>query len=270
MGGRSGATAGIGYERPLPGLLALADEPKSSGSKGQGGTTDSPKAADSTKAKAKAAAGPVWNKEYELVVNFEINQPDAETGRYRRPYVAIWAEDKDGTSVRTMSLWVSMGGAGPFQWLPDLKRWYAGDQERKRRDKKELLFTVARPTRPPGKYKVIWDGKDDRGKPVPAGEYTHLRRGRARARDVPEHPQRSDPLRQAVQRGTQGQCRDPIRLDRVSSKGFGEIKVATPRTIPRGKAGRGGASSASGSPSSCSGCIFTCRCSGWRPSCSSA
>ena len=25
---------------------------------------------------------------------------------------------------------------------------------------------------PPGKYKVIWDGKDDHGKPVPAGEYT--------------------------------------------------------------------------------------------------
>ena len=83
------------YERPLPGLLAQADEPKSS------------------KAKAtKAAAGPAWNKDYELVVNFEINRPDAETGRYRRPYVAIWAEDKDGTSVRTMSLWVSMGGAG--------------------------------------------------------------------------------------------------------------------------------------------------------------
>ena len=34
--------------------------------------------------------------------------------------------------VRTLSLWVSMGGAGPFQWLPDLKRWYPGDQERKR------------------------------------------------------------------------------------------------------------------------------------------
>ncbi len=65
-----------------------------------------------------------------------------------------------------------MGGAGPFQWLPDLKRWYAGDQERKRTDKKELLFTIARPTRQAGKYKVIWDGKDDRGKLLPAGEYT--------------------------------------------------------------------------------------------------
>ena len=43
---------------------------------------------------------------------------------------------------------------------------------RKRHDKKELLFTIARPTRQAGKYKVIWDGKDDHGKPLPAGEYT--------------------------------------------------------------------------------------------------
>ncbi len=86
--------------------------------------------------------------------------------------MAVWVEDKDGKSVRTLSLWVSMGGAGPFQWLPDLKRWYASDHERKRYDKKELLFTIARPTRQPGKYKVIWDGKDDHNKLLPAGEYT--------------------------------------------------------------------------------------------------
>ena len=45
-------------------------------------------------------------------------------------------------------------------------------QDRKRRDKTELLFTISRPTRPSGKYKVIWDGKDDHGKVLPAGEYT--------------------------------------------------------------------------------------------------
>ena len=33
---------------------------------------------------------------------------------------------------------------------------------------------MARPTRPPGKYKVIWDGKDGQGKPVGKGEYTIL------------------------------------------------------------------------------------------------
>ncbi|MGP0062794.1 MAG: DUF2271 domain-containing protein [Isosphaeraceae bacterium] len=151
------------YERAQPGLLAMADEPKSSTAKGQVG---SGKTASGTK-----AATP-WNKDYELVVNFEINHPESEAGRYRRPYLAVWVEDKDGNSVRTLALWVSMGGAGPLQWLPDLKRWYAGDRERKKSDKQELLFTIARPTRQPGKYKVIWDGRDDRRKMLPAGEYT--------------------------------------------------------------------------------------------------
>jgi FAD:protein FMN transferase len=151
------------YERPRPGLLAFADDPKPSTAKSQDGAG---------KPAPAAPTAPEWNKDYELVVNFEINHPEAEAGRYRRPYVAVWIEDKDGRSVKTLTLWVSMGGAGPFQWLPDLKRWYAGDRERKKTDKKELLFTIARPTRQPGKYKVIWDGKDDRGKLLPAGEYS--------------------------------------------------------------------------------------------------
>jgi hypothetical protein len=65
-----------------------------------------------------------------------------------------------------------MGGAGPFQWLPDLKRWYRADQARKQVEPKDLVFTTARPTRQPGKYKIIWDGKDDHGKAVSPGEYT--------------------------------------------------------------------------------------------------
>ncbi len=117
-------------------------------------------------------ASNTWNPEFELVINFEINQPNNAGRRYRRPYVAIWVENKDGFPVRNLTLWVSMGGSGPFQWLPDLKRWYKADQARKEVENKDLVFTMARPTRPPGKYKVIWDGKDDHGKPVPAGEYT--------------------------------------------------------------------------------------------------
>ena len=37
--------------------------------------------------------------------------------------------------------------------------------------KKNLIYTIARPTRPPGEYTVVWDGKDDLGKPVPRGAY---------------------------------------------------------------------------------------------------
>jgi thiamine biosynthesis lipoprotein ApbE len=135
-----------------------------------------------------------WGDEYELVVDFEINQPEVTAepgpeaapeparrggrggrgarGRYRRPYVAVWVEDKNGFPVRNLVLWVSQTGAGPFQWIPDLKRWYASDKRRKKVDKKDIVLTIARPTRPPGKYSAIWNGKDDKGRPVPPGVYT--------------------------------------------------------------------------------------------------
>ena len=85
--------------------------------------------------------------------------------------MAVWVEDKDGGRADAVALGLA-GGAGPFQWLPDLKRWYQADQDRKQIEKKEIFFTVSRPTRPPGKYKVIWDGKDNNGKQLAGGEYT--------------------------------------------------------------------------------------------------
>ncbi len=132
------------FERPMQ--VALADKPT-----------------------AKEAA---WGDEFELLVNFEINRPAAAGGRYRRPYVVVWVEDKDGRPVRNLLLWVSSGGAGPFQWMPDLKRWHAADKLRRKTDKREMVFLIARPTRPPGKYTTLWDGKDDFEKPLPPGEYT--------------------------------------------------------------------------------------------------
>jgi len=120
------------------------------------------------------APGGSWGDTFEMAVSFEINRPEGGGGRYRRPYVVVWVEDKDGFPVRTVSLWVSQGGAGPFQWVLDLKRWYKSDKARKKVDPQELVLTMSRPTRPPGQYTVVWDGKDDRGKPVAAGEYTVL------------------------------------------------------------------------------------------------
>jgi hypothetical protein len=145
-------------EQPAP-LLAAHRE---AGERPQSATSPAPPSQPS---------GVSWGRDFELVVAFEINQPEGEGQRYRRPYVAIWVENKEGFPIRNLTLWVSMGGAGPFQWLPDLKRWYRADQARKEVDKQEMIFTIARPTRPPGKYKVIWNGKDDHGNPVASGEY---------------------------------------------------------------------------------------------------
>ena len=36
------------------------------------------------------------------------------------------------------------------------------------------MFQIAQPTRPPGQYSVLWDGKDDHGKPLKPGTYTVL------------------------------------------------------------------------------------------------
>jgi FAD:protein FMN transferase len=152
-------------ERPGPVMLAQA------ASRNLAPSSDKA-TADPGKVEPKASPRPAWNKELELLVNFEINHPEAEKGRYRRPYVAVWIEDGEGKQVRTLALWVSLGGSGPFQWLPDLKRWYKSDEDRKLAEKKDIFFTISRPTRPPGKYKLIWDGKDNHGTQLGGGEYT--------------------------------------------------------------------------------------------------
>jgi thiamine biosynthesis lipoprotein ApbE len=141
---------------------ALAANPSQPGLAGQ----------DGEKARRPDGAARSWPAGLELVVNYEINRPDGVSGRYRRPYLAVWIEDKNGFPVRTLALWVSFGGAGPFQWLPDLKRWYKSDRDRKLVEKKEIIFTVSRPTRQPGKYSVIWDGKDNSGRQLDRGDYT--------------------------------------------------------------------------------------------------
>ncbi|MBL9129359.1 MAG: DUF2271 domain-containing protein, partial [Verrucomicrobiales bacterium] len=108
---------------------------------------------------------PTWNPEFELRIQFELAR--FEDPRYRRPFVAVWVEDKDKVPVRTVALWFQ----GP-RWLPDLRSWYRGDQLRQLADPTDLAASVASATRPPGRYTVKWDGKDDAGAWVKPGKYT--------------------------------------------------------------------------------------------------
>lgn len=133
------------FETPRPVRIAFAPEPRPTPA---------------------AAAEP-----FEVLVKYEIMPTEGLARRYRRPYLAIWVEDKDGVSVRTLALFLQKNQPGP-RWFPDLKRWYKADQVRKLVEEGDLIQTVARATRPPGQYEVIWDGKDDHGKPVGPGEYT--------------------------------------------------------------------------------------------------
>ena len=58
------------------------------------------------------------------------------------------------------------------RWLPDLKAWSRGDRLRHMAEGTDIASSVSSATRPPGKYSVKWDGKDQAGKPVKAGKYT--------------------------------------------------------------------------------------------------
>ena len=105
---------------------------------------------------------------FELLVEFEVNKPP-RGGRW--PYLAVWLEDQDGFPVRTLNLFVKSNGQGP-RWHRELRRWYRSNQLRLVVDETDLIDTMSVATRPPGKYKVVWDGKDDAGALVKAGTYT--------------------------------------------------------------------------------------------------
>jgi len=108
----------------------------------------------------------VWNQNFELVIGVElarINSP-----RYRRPYVAVWIEDKDHFPVRTLALWYD----NKQRWLPELKNWYRENQIRTMAEGTDITRTVSSATRMPGTYTLKWDGKDNEGKLVKAGTYT--------------------------------------------------------------------------------------------------
>ncbi len=106
-----------------------------------------------------------WDTSFELAVSFELSAIN-DRG-YRRPYVAVWIEDKDRFPVRTLALWYQKS-----RWLPDLKAWSRGDRMRSMAEGTDLTRSVSSATRQAGKYSLKWDGKDNQGKFVKPGKYT--------------------------------------------------------------------------------------------------
>ncbi len=104
-----------------------------------------------------------WNPDYELVLSLELAQIP---GFARRPYVAVWVEDKDKKPVRTIALWYSKD-----RWLHDLRAWYSTCYSRYTGEA-NTMSTISSATRSAGKYNLKWDGKDDNGNFVKQGTYT--------------------------------------------------------------------------------------------------
>jgi thiamine biosynthesis lipoprotein len=110
------------------------------------------------------AAG-LWDPNNELTITLELAR--IEGSRARRPYVAVWIEDKDKFPVRTIALWEQKP-----RWLPELRAWYHDDRVRDAAEHRDITASVSSATRSPGKYTLTWDGKDNSGKLVKAGTYT--------------------------------------------------------------------------------------------------
>ncbi len=99
-----------------------------------------------------------WPAGYE--VSIQLNLKTVQMMRVRRPYVAVWAEDATGQLVRNIEIW-----ANKQKYLPDLNDWW------KINGRSYSTISMSKPTRDPGRYRLVWNGLDDRGRPVAPGSY---------------------------------------------------------------------------------------------------
>lgn len=104
-----------------------------------------------------------WNKDFEVAVSLELTRFE---GRSRRPFVAVWIEDSNKETVRTIALWFNKP-----RWLPDLKEWFRKNKDRYQNGSQDV-YSISSATRAPGSYTLKWDGKNEQGEYVKADTYT--------------------------------------------------------------------------------------------------
>lgn len=104
-----------------------------------------------------------WNKDFEVAISLELTRFE---GRSRRPFVAIWVENSNKETVRTVALWFNKP-----RWLPDLKEWFRKNKDRYQNGSQDV-YSISSATRAPGSYTLKWDGKNDNGEYVKPDTYT--------------------------------------------------------------------------------------------------
>lgn len=95
-------------------------------------------------------------------LDIQVELPKIETGTYHRPYVAVWIENEQQQPVRLIEAWLEKP-----DWIKDLRRFW----RKLGRSEPQLVDAKTGATKGPGNYKVRWDGKDEQGKAVAAGNY---------------------------------------------------------------------------------------------------
>ncbi len=107
-----------------------------------------------------ASKAVAWPSGYRAMLDYDV--PKLASNNYQAPYLIIWVTDSERKLVRTLNVF------GPnLKWVDSNYIWW------KRYGRTMTnLDTVAKPSRAPGHYSVVWDGKDDAGNTVAAGKYT--------------------------------------------------------------------------------------------------
>jgi thiamine biosynthesis lipoprotein ApbE len=105
------------------------------------------------------AGGDRWPAGHGVAVALRLKPLEGRAAE--RPYVAVWVEDARRQHVATLAVW-----GNDKKWLPAMTGWWKYGKA------DAQLAATTRATRPAGKYTVAWDGRDQRGRPVPAGTYT--------------------------------------------------------------------------------------------------
>jgi len=101
-----------------------------------------------------------------LPVGFQVEVtyvlPKIDVGNYKKPYVLVWVTDAEKNPIKTLLI----QGTKP-EWQEDNYVWW----RRYGRKQPGVVEAMAKPTRPPGRYAVGWDGTDEAGRRVAQGRY---------------------------------------------------------------------------------------------------
>jgi thiamine biosynthesis lipoprotein ApbE len=110
---------------------------------------------------AATAVTSAWPSNFEVSIGISLRAAANQGRRVKRPYVAVWVEDASHQLVRTITVWGNEG-----RYLSEMTNWWQAIGGNRRE-----ASSVTRATRAPGAYTVTWDGRDNRGEPVPQGDY---------------------------------------------------------------------------------------------------
>ncbi|MFZ3194059.1 MAG: DUF2271 domain-containing protein [Moraxellaceae bacterium] len=152
-----------------------------------------------------AATASRWPTGFQAVLELEI--PKLAATNYRAPYVVVWITDAQKKLVRSLQVW----GNDP-KWLDTNYVWW------RRYGRKMDLDSTAQPSRKPGQYRVVWDGKNNAGEQMPAGDYTiHVEAAREHGdHSYQSFPLKAEPKPSVQQRPAQQELGNLIlRFDRV-------------------------------------------------------